>query len=273
MNSFRLPPKRKDTTHEPSIKRRSFICPHCGAHAAQIWYDMYTTGRKGNEVPKILGKNFKIDPTVLNSENYEQKEKVYKFIRRSKNGDLFLEPMPRNRRADFQVVNLHMSRCFACKDFSIWLHDKLIFPVWSLGIEPNEDLPTEIYNDFLEAREIVNTSPRGAAALLRLCIQKLCVELGGKGKNLDADIGTLVQNGLSSKIQRALDVVRVVGNNAVHPGQMDIKDDIETAQLLFGLVNLITEKMLSEPKHVDSLYDSLPEGAIEAIEKRDAKQS
>jgi hypothetical protein len=38
---------------------------------------------------------------------------------------------------------------------------------------------------------------------------------------------------------------------------------------LFGLVNLICEKMITEPKHVTELFQKLPEDARKAIEKRD----
>ncbi len=64
----------------------------------------------------------------------------------------------------------------------------------------------------------------------------------------------------------------MVGNNAVHPGQINLKDDRTTAEKLFGLVNLITEIMISQPKHVASMYDGLPENARQAIEKRDGKK-
>jgi hypothetical protein len=113
---------------------------------------------------------------------------------------------------------------------------------------------------------------RGAAALLRLAIQKLCKHLGEKGKNIDNDIGALVEKGLDGRIQKALDIVRVIGNNAVHPGQIDLRDDRATAEELFDLVNLIAETMINQPKHIEELYDRLPQGAREAIEKRDRKE-
>jgi len=39
---------------------------------------------------------------------------------------------------------------------------------------------------------------------------------------------------------------------------------------LFGLVNLIADRMISEPKRIRALYDSLPERSKEQIIRRDA---
>jgi len=90
------------------------------------------------------------------------------------------------------------------------------------------------------------------------------------GKNINDDIKLLVQKGLPVQVQQALDAVRVIGNNAVHPGQIDT-DNPEMAGSLFALVNLVTDYMLSKPNEVSEIYGSLPQGAIEAIEKRDRK--
>lgn len=127
----------------------------------------------------------------------------------------------------------------------------------------------DIQADYQEAASILQKSPRGAAALLRLAIQKLCKEIGEDGKNINNDIKNLVSKGLPAAVQKSLDVVRVIGNDSVHPGQMDLRDDMETAKALFKLVNLITEKMITEPKEVEAIYDSLPERSKKAIEKRD----
>lgn len=132
-------------------------------------------------------------------------------------------------------------------------------------------MPDEVLKDYEEAREIINLSPRGAAALLRLCIQKLCMHLGEKGINLNDDIKSLVSKGLAPEIQMALDIVRVVGNNAVHPGSMDLRDDQQTAVKLLEVVNLIVERMISYPKKINTLYNSLPEHSLKSIEDRNER--
>lgn len=76
---------------------------------------------------------------------------------------------------------------------------------------------------------------------------------------------------LPARVQQALDVVRVVGNNAVHPGQIDFddEDNADVAAALFDLTNLIVDKMITEPRTVEELYARLPQGALEAIVRRD----
>jgi Domain of unknown function (DUF4145) len=165
--------------------------------------------------------------------------------------------------------NIFLSRCYTCNEISVWIADQLLYPATVYEIEPNPDLPPDVKLDFEEAAKIVNLSPRGAAALLRLSIEKLCATLEPNAKSLNEAIGNLVGRRLSVEIQQALDIVRVIGNNAVHPGQIDLTDDKATAVQLFRLVNLIAEEMISRPKHVKTMFDSLPETAKLQIEKRD----
>jgi Domain of unknown function (DUF4145) len=170
-----------------------------------------------------------------------------------------------------ELANLALSRCHACQGFTIWVEDKIIYPVKETTIAAHEDLPEPIRSDFEEAASIVNRSPRGAAALLRLCIQKLMVVLGEKGENINDDIASLVKKGLDVDIQRALDIVRVIGNSAVHPGTIDLKDDKATAVKLFELLNIIVEREIATPKRIAALFDGLPPTALAAIQKRDGK--
>jgi len=147
----------------------------------------------------------------------------------------------------------------------------MIFPENAGVRPPNPDLRNDIKEDYLEAKGIINKSPRGATALLRLCIQKLYEQLGESGKNINNDIANLVKNGLPQKIQQALDIVRVICNNAVHPGQIDLKDDRDTAMKLFELINMVAEVMITQPSEIEKLYGTLPKTQIDAIHQRDKR--
>jgi hypothetical protein len=132
-------------------------------------------------------------------------------------------------------------------------------------------MPLEIAPDYDEARAILPFSPRASAALLRLVLQKLCKHLGQPGKNINDDIGALVKSGLSPVVQQALDSVRVIGNNAVHPGELDLNDKPEIALALFKLLNFIVDEMITRPREIQGIYDMLPESSRKAIDNRDKK--
>ena len=172
-----------------------------------------------------------------------------------------------------EVNNLFLSQCYNCKKMALWVHDQLVHPTAMAGPAPNQDLPPDVLQDYEEAGRIIALSPRSAAALLRLSIQRICRFLGEKGQNIDEDIASLVKKGLAPLVQKALDAVRVIGNEAVHPGTLDLKDDRDTALKLFSLVNIIADQMISNPKHVEELYAKIPESKRKAIEKRDGTAS
>lgn len=169
----------------------------------------------------------------------------------------------------YEGTDAYVSQCTHCSKLSYWIHERLLYPQASTAELPSQDLPANCLADFNEAREIVGASARGAAALLRLCIQKLLIDLGKSGKNINDDIADLVKEGLPPLVQQSLDICRVVGNNAVHPGEIDLTDTPEIANSLFKLVNVIVYDRITRPKEVKALYDSLPAGALDAIQRRD----
>jgi len=256
----------------PSISETAFNCPHCSALTTQYWYEVFPkqiTSEK--KVPFVF--NEKHREGIARSSKFEGEDKA-KFLAlcdKHISGLVSFEPVS-SVYPDYKVINLHLSRCYNCDKISVWVHDKLLFPSHKTIVQPNADLPDEIIRDFEEARDIVDQSPRGAAAILRLCIQKLCASLGEKGKNIDDDIASLVRKGLNPLIQKSLDIVRVIGNEAVHPGTLDLKDDRDTAIQLFEITNSICDQMITHPKHVENLYLRLPKSKLDAIAKRDAKQ-
>lgn len=169
-----------------------------------------------------------------------------------------------------KLISYMLSMCWKCHDIGIWMNEKLIYPSKTFQTEPNADLSLEIKTDYFEAAKIYKDSPRGAAALLRLCIQKIIIELGEGEKDLNLSIGKLVKNGLPVTVQQALDTVRVSGNEAIHPGTFDSRDNDKTVTKLFWLVNYIAEKMISEPKEIRKVFnEKVPDTIKQAINKRD----
>lgn len=215
----------------PQSGLKSFTCPHCGVLARQYHY-------------------------------YANHEKIHDYHERN----WFGEEIGFSNRC-----SIRYSQCEHCKKICLWYFEKMVYPNRGNAPVPNYDMPQDVKNDYEEAANIYTQSPRGASAILRLAIQKLCIDLGGKGKDINDDIKELVKKGLPEQIQKSLDIVRVIGNNAVHPGQIDV-DAPEVAGKLFVLLNLITDYMVSMPGKVNAMFLELPDSAKEQIEKRDGKK-
>ena len=259
----------------PSIDAKSFSCPHCGALADQSWLLVRANQTKDGALPHVWDADAlqRIKATIKEERNAEKREALKGWlpdIERRAAGLPYLYHPETGEYAYYELANVFVSRCFSCKDIAIWKHDNLLYPTVRHEVESNPDLNPDIRADFDEARAVFSTSPRASAALLRLCLQKLCKQLGQSGKKIDDDIGAWVAKGLPIAIQQALDLVRVVGNNAVHPGTINLNDDRATAAKLFELVNLIAENQITQPKAIAKLFDEkLTPGAKDAIARRD----
>lgn len=107
-------------------------------------------------------------------------------------------------------------------------------------------VPPEIAKDYKEACEVLTLSPRASAALSRRCLQHIIHEAAGiKKNNLYEEIES-VKSHLPPYLQTLIDLVRKLGNIAVHP-----KKDKET-----GLILDV------EPKEADLMLTTL-EGLLD----------
>lgn len=174
--------------------------------------------------------------------------------------------------------------CSRCRESSLWRvtnyidstfgrddrSAEMLFPDQGNSPLPDKDMPDDVKADYLEAARIFTKSPRGAAALLRLGLQKLCKHLGQDGKNINTDIRNLASaNVLPPMVVKVADTVRITGNNAVHPGEMSEQDFDFIASKLFDLLNFIVKKAISEPSELDALYRMTPEAPRNAAERAD----
>lgn len=258
----------------PSIKKVAFSCPYCTAYAHQTWWASCATLNKNSGIPELVTKSKvlelieSINAFRNDSELLEYQEAMTDYYGIIEQGDALIGDVIST--GDFKTVhNLFLSECANCKKVSIWLRESIIYPLNASVAPPNEDLPEDIRRDYMEAASILKMSPRGSAALLRLCVQKLCKSLGEKGNKINEDIASLVKKGLDPQVQKALDIVRVIGNEAVHPGQIDLRDNYVMAHSLFGLVNMIANIMITQKKNLETMFNDLPRENHEAIARRD----
>ena len=232
--------------HPPTFSKDAFDCPHCDTFAHQTWYTARAErmSNRPSELPDIMGAE----------------------LGKIGSGPLEIGPIHTSRFWGF-----HLSECQKCKTAALWVEDKLMYPLTNTAPAPNPDLPENVLADYREAAQIFNLSPRGAAALLRLAVEKLCHELTESDNPLNKCIETLVSDGLDQRVQQALDTVRVIGNESVHPGLLVVEDNQEIVHSLFELVNIIADEMITKPKQVSSMYSKLPQSARDAIDRRDSE--
>lgn len=166
--------------------------------------------------------------------------------------------------------------CDRCGDVTIWRNQELIYPIRSVAPRPHRDMPPEVLDDYAESRAVFALSPRASAALLRLATEKLVEALVVKANrepsgSLNDNIGILVEEGMPVSIQKAMDSLRIIGNDAVHPGMINFNDDKDTALKLFNLLNVIIENRITQVHEIEKLYEEkVPETKKEQITRRDS---
>jgi hypothetical protein len=238
---------------EPKLGAEFFSCPHCNAVAHQDWYSLFLKPENATEVVVLT-----LEALML-AKGSERDQ----FFQHLKDNVLAYEYQEHPRNLKVKLLNLHVSRCYNCKGFTVWVRDRLVFPV--RGDEPAEIVvegefeeveehveedgeDEEVSEDFEEAAAILNKFPRGAAALTRVCIQNMMPLLEQTGKNLDENISSLVRKGLEVEIQQAMDVLQVVRKSPLQTTDFDLKEENETAKQFFNSLERILERrMLKKP--------------------------
>tara|TARA_B100000809_G_C14931621_1_gene457112 strand:+ start:72 stop:812 length:741 start_codon:yes stop_codon:yes gene_type:complete len=241
----------------PEFGSNKFQCPHCRTIATQSWFSLNTASSDAN--------------AILQHIFYDYRTGIKDFYQTAIS--TFLDRTERDFKDSFQHCipkGFSVATCASCNEISLWVNNQMKYPKTTILPPPNSDLDEDIKELYQEATTIFLDSPKGSTALLRLALQKLLKQVGKSGSNINKDIKDLVSEGLSPKIQQALDLLRVVGNNAVHPGQINLDDNSEIAKKLFNILNFIADELLTKPKELESLYaDIIPEETQEHIKQRD----
>lgn len=121
-------------------------------------------------------------------------------------------------------------------------------------------IPEQIRNDYYEATNIIDLSPKAAATLLRRCLQGMIHHFWGiYGKNLNAEITTL-QGKVSPSLWKALDGLRKMGNIGAHmENDVNLIVDIDSNETkkLQKLIELLFDKWYIAKHDEEELFNDI----------------
>lgn len=229
---------------------KTFNCSHCQAKTQHIW----SIVRADNLSSGYL--NIALIENLLAANPLKDENKACDYLNGYK----------------YQNI-LAVSLCIACEKFSFWYEGEVVYPVNEGQISsPEEHMPAEIKELYNEAKSVYHLSFRSSCALLRLALEKLLIRVGAKGNSINSRINNLVvEQKIPTSVQQALDTIRILGNDGVHPGVIDISDNErkENALMLFLLLNILVDRMIKVDMQIQQFYSLIPESKREAIEQRD----
>lgn len=262
-------------TKPPSFGEIRFSCPHCGALAHQYWSTLYAKALDKDQIPPRYNLEL-VTEARANEANKPEGErssdwKILDEFIRSTTGELFKSAF-RSDPFSYLIYNLEISTCDSCSEVAVWMNERMVYPPSSPAGLASDDMPDRVKALFDEAGAVFSTSPRASAALLRLALQHLLIELGGKGKDINADINQLVESGLHSETAKIMHSLRIVGNESVHPGVISVDDEPYIAEGLFDLLNQIVDQLITRPKRRQELWERLPAAKREQVEKNLSKK-
>ncbi|EQA6177520.1 DUF4145 domain-containing protein [Campylobacter jejuni] len=208
---------------KPCFKGAAFNCPHCGVYSRMEWDGFYN------------GYN--------------------------------------NRIKQVEGYSLSESTCYHCERSVIWYlkdeNPKIFFPR-EVAIPPEENMPENVKEIYEEASLVLGDSPRASCALLRLALQELMKYLkeniqiynGLKNRNINEDIKEIINIGnfyqeQKESLEEAMNSIRLIGNKASHPSELDINDNSEIANILFEMINFIVGEIITKPKEREERLNKL----------------
>lgn len=230
---------------------KTFNCPHCEAKTQHIWSTLRVDNFDGGYKDIGLVENLLVAVQKVGESNgVSDNLNGYKYQ------DIFA-----------------VSLCISCEKFSSWYEGDIVYPMNEAQIpSPEEHMPVEIKKLYNEAKSVYHLSFRSSCALLRLALEKLLIIVGAKGNSINSRINNLVvEQKIPTSVQQALDTIRILGNDGVHPGVIDISDNErkENALMLFLLLNIIVDRMIKADMQIQQFYSLIPESKRKAIEQRD----
>lgn len=238
--------------------RAAFNCPRCDAFAKQTWLMMWRTSVWGGESRERAIDGGKPSPKVDPDSPPSRGEVVETLV------------APVRFEGEWA-----MALCEACKDYSVWRSDDLIFPQSSKISAPSPDMPGEVRDLYNEAREVMSVSRRAGAALARATLERLLKVIDPEAPpraKLDARIERVLPD-LSSSLGQMLTIIRHVGNKALHVEEEPDKavvlvmdeEQTEIVELIFESINDLVDERITKPNTTSRLLGLLPKRVLDNV--------
>jgi hypothetical protein len=224
---------------EPQLGAESFSCPHCNAVAHQDWYSLFLKPENAAEVGVLTPEAVTVSTLRQGEAQRDNIKEIEQFIERLKKTQLTYEYQKHPHPLKVKMANLHISNCHNCNGFSLWVSGLLVYPT------KLDKTPELVDEDVEEAAVVLNKSPRGATALMRVCIQKLVPLLEENGKELNQRVSSLVRKGLEMEIQQAMDVLEVLRSDSAQLNPLESQADRETALRFLDSLKEVLERRMS----------------------------
>ncbi|UED79612.1 DUF4145 domain-containing protein [Lysinibacillus sp. CD3-6] len=212
-------------------------CYHCGKEHRHHWYRLENNKNK-----------------YLNTCEHWRIEDQYYFVKLTRSEK-------ESRLNDFFLLDneLCISVCEGCGVELPWQSEQNIHAPVTLIAPPDRNVPVESKLNYNEARKIYKSSSRGAATLLRIAIESLLVHL-----NLglsSADLSSMVKELSEKKKANLIDCPEHIINGLLRTclsekgkysaREMRGKENSEDVQILFQLVNEITEEFINRGRRIE----------------------
>jgi hypothetical protein len=225
---------------EPQLGTESFSCPHCNTVAHQDWYSLFLKPENATEVRILTPETVNVGTLRQGDGQRDNIKEIDQFIERLKKTQLTYEYQKHPHPLKVKMANLHISNCHSCNGFSLWVGGLLVFPT---RIDKTPEL---VEDDLDEAAAILDKFPRGATALMRVCIQKLVHLLEENGNALNQRVSSLVRKGLEMEMQQAMEVLQVLRLDPVQLNPLESQADRETALRFLDSLKEVLERRMSQ---------------------------
>lgn len=137
-------------------------------------------------------------------------------------------------------------------------------------------IPEPLRQDYLEAVEIADLSPKASATLARRCLQGMIHDFWDvHEKNLNAEITTL-KSRIPRKQWEAIDAIRKIGNIGAHMEnnvELIVDVDPDEAKKLLKVIEMLFKTWYIRQHEDDILLDEVKEMAAEKEEARSSAKN